>query len=85
MTERPGWIFFSPAQAWFPELKAWAAYEAWVASWVLPLPRALSELFAQRGCLIPVWGDARGGGQRPGQGVGQPFPAVLRLWGGGKS
>lgn len=30
-----------------------------MAPWVLPLPRALSELFAQRGYLIPVWGDAR--------------------------
>lgn len=56
-----------------------------MAPWVLPLPRALSELFAQRGYLIPVWGDARGGGQRSGQGVGRPFPAVLRLCGGGKS
>lgn len=45
--KHPGWIFFSPAQAWFPELKGWAACEAWVAPWVLPLPRALSELFAQ--------------------------------------
>ena len=34
---------------------------------------------AQRGCLIQVWGDPRGGGQESGLGGGWPLPVPAEV------